>query len=170
MRLAPRTPFFVLPIVLGLVLPGCFSFLHSGGIDRTIEGPYDRVFQATVAELRARGFALREVSREEGRIITYRRTLPPEASVRPVETVEAHLEREGEAATDVRLYLTFVDQVSEAPTPPPDDGDDDRVDDVVSAAVDRSFDAGVVYDEYLDAIEARMEAPREGGVREKSMP
>ena len=150
-------------IVLALLLPGCFSFLHSGGIDRTIEGSYDRVFRATVAELRARGFALRENSREEGRIITHRRTLPPEASVRPVETVEAHLDREGPEATDVRLYFTFRDQVSERPRRPPDDGDDDRVDDVVSAVVDRSFDAGVVYDEYLDALADRVEAPREGG-------
>ncbi|MEF8796189.1 MAG: hypothetical protein V5A22_06965 [Salinivenus sp.] len=160
MRLAPRTPFFVLPIVLGLVLPGCFSFLHSGGIDRTIEGPYDRVFRATVAELRARGFSMAEIDPEAGRIVTNRRTLPPAHTARPVETVEASLEREGPETTDIRLYFTFVDQVSEAPSRPPDDGDDDRVDDVLSAAFHRSFDAGVVYDEYLDAIAERMEARR----------
>lgn len=159
---------FVALVALGL--PGCFSFLHSGGIDRTIEAPYDRVFRAAVAELRARGFALREVSRSDGRIITHRRTLPREAPVRPVETVEAHLDREGDEATDVRLYFTFVDQVSEAPTRPPNDGDDDRVDDVVSAAVDRSVDAGIVYDEYLDAIAARVAVLRGAAVREKGMP
>ncbi|MFB6248258.1 MAG: hypothetical protein ABEL97_06790 [Salinibacter sp.] len=146
----------MLSVVLVLALPGCFSFLHSGGIDRTIEAPYDEVVRATVAELRSRGFSLSEINREAGRIVTDRRTIPTTHSARPVETVEVHLEREGPEATDVRLYFTFRDQVSEAPRRPPNDGDDDQGDDVLSAAIDRSFDAGVVYDDYLDAIEARV--------------
>ena len=156
MQLAPRTSLFVLPLVLGLVLPGCVSFLHSGGVDRSIDAPYDAVFEATVTELRSRGFSLTRINPDEGRIVTARRSRPFYHSARPVETVEAHLDREGPGTTDLRLYFTFVDQVSEAPTPPPDDGDDDRVDDVLSAAFTRSFDAGVVYDAYLDAIEARV--------------
>jgi hypothetical protein len=145
---------------LPLILSGCFSVLHAGGIDRTVEAPYDALFRATVVELRSRGFSLNEIDREAGRIVTNRRTIPAIHTARPVETVEAHLEREGPEATDIRLYVTFRDQVSERPRRPPDDGDDDRVDDVVSAVIDRSFDAGVVYDRYLDAIAARAEARR----------
>jgi hypothetical protein len=151
---------FLLPLFVGLplILSGCLSFLHAGGIDRTIEAPYDAVFRATVVELRSRGFSLNEIDREAGRIVTNRRTVPAMHTARPVETVEAYLERDGPEATDVHLYFTFRDQVSERPRRPPDDGDDDRVDDVVSAVIDRSFDAGVAYDAYLDAIEARVAA------------
>lgn len=158
MRLVSKS--FALPLAFVVLLPGCVSVMPSGGVDRSIDAPYDFVFEATVVELRSRGFSLTTVDSEEGRIVTARRSRPFYHSARPVETVEAHLDREGPETTDLRLYFTFVDQVSEAPKPPPDDGDDDRVDDVLSAVVDRSLEAGAVYDAYLDAIEARAEARR----------
>jgi hypothetical protein len=140
-----------------MLLPGCLSLFSTGGIDRTIEGPYDTVFRATVTELRSRGFSFREVSREDGRIVTRRRTIPRGATSRPVETVEVYLERDGPDRTDLRLYLLFRDQVSQAPRRVPDRDDDGRADDVVWEALDRSFESGAVYDAYVDAIRRRVQ-------------
>lgn len=138
-------------------LSGCLPFLQSGGIDREIEGSYDEVFQATLEELRAREFPIKRVDREEGRIVTGRRPLRSERSPRPVETVDARIEGGDDAPTDLHLLFAFVDQVSGPPRPVPDDGDDDRADDVTAAALSRSYDASAVYDEYFRAIRARVQ-------------
>lgn len=140
-----------------MLLTGCLSLGSAGGVDRTIAGPYDAVFRATVTELRSRGFSLRERNREDGRIVTHRRTIPKEATSRPVETVEASLEREGPERTDLRLYFLFRDQVSEAPRPVPDRENDGRADDVVSEALDRTYESTAVYDAYVRAIRQRVQ-------------
>lgn len=145
-------------ILAGLVvaLSGCVLLPTSGGIDRSVDAPSDRVFQAAVDVLRDRGFTLKEIDRDQGRIVTNRRPVGPTGtgspqSPRPVEKATVRLEGDGDQ-TDVRLFLQFVDQVSGPPRRVPDDGDDDRADDVARAALDRSYDADAVYDNYLDAI------------------
>jgi hypothetical protein len=86
----------------------------------------------------------------------------PDRRPRPVEKARVTLDPDG-SQTDVHLFLQFVDQVSGPPRRVPDDGDDERTDDVARAVLDRSYDAAVVYDDYLDAIEERVRTLRRGG-------
>ena len=150
-----------------VLLSGCALLSASDGIDRTVDAPPDRVFRATVTVLRDRGFSLEEVNRAKGRIVTARRPVQvvgtdPNRSPRLVEKARITLEPDG-SQTDVRLFLQFVDQVSGPPRGVPDDGDDERADDVAHAALDRSYDAEVMYDDYLDAIEDRVRDLRGDG-------
>ena len=62
-----------------LLLVSC-SHLHPWATDRDIDGSYDQVFQATVETLQEKQFPLKEVDREEGRIVTGKR---------PVHVIEA---------------------------------------------------------------------------------
>jgi hypothetical protein len=149
---------FALLALLAVGLSGCFSLFHPGSVDRTIEGSYDQVFQATLETLEARGFPFETVDREEGKIITGRRPARMGTGGRRVEKVEAYVEDETGAA-DVRLYFVFADQASEQPPRVRDEDGDGRAD-VASAAFSRSLSASSVYDDYLDAIEERVEALR----------
>lgn len=142
-------------LLAGLVvaLSGCVLLPTSGGIDRSVDAPADRVFRAAVDVLRERGFTLKEIDRAQGRLVTDRRAVGPTGTeaARPVEQAKVRLEADGDQ-TDVRLFLQFVDQVSGPPRRVPDDGDDERADDVAHAVLDRSYDADVMYDQYLDTI------------------
>lgn len=155
-------PRFVLVAVeFCLVLSAC-SHLHPGSVDRTFEGRYDRVFQATFEMLRERQFPLKRVDGGAGRIVTGRRPIQVIREMRPVEKVDARVKRGEGRDIKVRLVLVFVDQASDPQRSVRDDGDDQRTDDVLEVAVSRSFDAGAVYDAYLDAIQERVEAFQEG--------
>lgn len=153
-------------LLAGLVvaLSGCVLLPTSGGIDRSVDAPADRVFRAAVDVLRDRSFTLKEINRAQGRIVTHRRPVGPAGtgSPHPVEKATVRLQADGDQ-TDVRLFLQFVDQVSGPPRRVPDDGDDERTDDVARAVLDRSYDAAVVYDDYLDAIEEHVRTLRRGG-------
>lgn len=145
-------------VILSLSLSACSS-LHPGSVDRTIEGRYDRIFRATFEMLRQRQFPMKRVDREAGRIVTGRRPVQVAEGMRPVEKVDARIKR-GEDVK-VSLLLVFVDQASDPRRSVPNDGDDERADDVFAAALSRSFDAGAVYDAYLDAIQGQVEEFRE---------
>lgn len=156
MQVCSRFSVCTLVVFFAVSLSGCLPFLQSGGIDREVEGSADEVFQATLEELRAREFPIKRADRDEGRIVTGRRPLRGEPSPRPVETVNARIEQASESKTELHLFFAFVDQVSGPPRPVPDDGDDERADDVVEAALSRSYDASAVYDEYFRSIRARI--------------
>lgn len=143
-----------LVLTLGPGLSGC-STLHPGSVDRSLEGRYEQVVRATVEVLRDRGFPLKRVELAVGRIVTGRRPVRMGREGRPVEKVNARLERSGPGEVKVSLSLVFVDQGSDPQRSIPDDGDDNRTDDVFEAAISRSFDAAAVYDAYLDAIQKR---------------
>jgi hypothetical protein len=149
-------PSRLLLLALSFSLAGCFSFLHPGSVDRSIDGSYDQVFQATLEVLEAQGFPLERVDREDGRIVTGRRPIRMGTAGRRVEKVEAYIE-EDDGAVDVRLLLGFSDQYSSPPPEVRDRDNDGRADDVVDAALSRSFSASAVYDDYLDAIEQRVQ-------------
>jgi len=139
------------------VFAGCLLLPRSGGIDRSIDAPVDRVLQAAVDVLQDWGFALEKIDRSAGLIVTERRPsgVGTNRSPRPVEKAEVRLEANG-SQTTVHLSLQFVDQVSGPPRRVSDDGDDERTDDLARAVLDRSADADVVYDDYLDAIADRV--------------
>lgn len=153
----PSRPFL---LAFSLGLAGCVSFLHPGSVDRSIDGSYDQVFQATLDVLDAQGFPLERVDRADGRIVTGRRPVQMGTTGRRVETVHAYVETDDETV-DVRLLLTFTDQVSEKPPRIHDRNGDGRADDVAAAALSRSVSASAVYDDYLDAIEERVRALRD---------
>lgn len=144
--------------LFALSLPGCFSLFHPGSVGRTIEGSYDQVFQATLETLEAEGFSFQKVDRAAGRIVTDRRPARMGTGGRQVEKVEAYVEDEDAAA--VRLYFVFADQSSDPPPRVRDEDGDGRADDVASAAFSRSLSASAVYDDYLDAIEERVQTLR----------
>jgi len=145
----PRTP----AVLVLLLLAGC-SHLHPWATDRDIEGTYDQVFQATVEMLEERQFPLTEVDRAGGRIVTGKRPVRVIETHRRVEHVRARLEPE-DGAVDVRLFLTFMDQSGTVRQRSPD-----RDDEEADVVMDKMFSSGVVYDDYLDAIEERVEAMR----------
>ena len=146
----------LLLLALPLSLAGCVSFLHPGSVGRSMTGSYDQVFQATVEVLEAQGFPLERVDRENGRIVTGRRPAQMKTAGRRVEKAEAYIE-EDDGTVDVRLLLGFSDQYSSPPPEIPDRNGNGRADDVAATAISRSLDAGTVYDDYLDAIEQRVQ-------------
>lgn len=148
-----------------IALSGCVLLPTSGGIDRSVEAPIDPVFQATVHVLRARGFTLKEIDRAQARIVTDRRPVRAVGTdadrwPRPVEKAKVTLEPD-DGQTDVHLFLRFVDQVSGPPRRVPDDGDNERADDVTRAVLNRSYDADATYKDYLDAIADRVQDTRD---------
>ena len=152
-RFPPSSPLFFL--ALSFSLAGCVSFLHPGSIDRSIDGSYNQVFQATLEVLEAQGFPLERVDRKDGRIVTGRRPVQMGTAERRVETAEAYIE-EDDGSVSVRLLLGFSDQYSSPPPRIQDRNGDGRADDVAAAAASRSLNASAVYDDYLDAIEQRV--------------
>lgn len=145
---------FLLVLFFGFV--GCVSFLHPGSVERSIDGSYEQVFAATLKVLEAQGFSLERVDREDGRIVTGRRPVQMGTTGRRVEKVDAYIE-EDDGSVDLRLLLAFTDQVSEPPPRIQDRNNDGRADDVADEAVSRSVSASAVYDDYLDAIEQRVQ-------------
>jgi len=143
-----------------VLVMGCSSW-HPGAVDRTVEEPYDEVFQATLDLLWDRQFPLRTIDRQEGTIESGRRSIEDKNVGGPVEKVTVRLERIGARKTKVQLLLVFADQAEGNPLRVPRDGDGKRADDVARAAVDRSIDTGTVYDDYLDAIEQRTREQQE---------
>lgn len=135
--------------VLAVAVCGCLPFLHPWGTERDLEGTYDQVFQATLETLEARGFPLKRVDRDEGVIDTGKRPVDGVSPHRRVETVRAEIEDEGGGEASVRLMMTLLDP---GPSPPRDDGTH-RSSEAAETAIDRS----VIYDDYLDAIAARVE-------------
>ena len=146
----------LLLLALSFGFAGCLSFLHPGSVDRSIDGSYDQVFQATLEVLEAEGFPIERVDRENGRIVTGRRPVQMGTAGRRVETVESYIEDDG-GAVDVRLLLGFSDQYSSPQPRIRDREGDGRADDVATAALSRSLNASAVYDDYLDAIEERVQ-------------
>jgi len=140
---------------LGLLCSGCLPFLHPGSVDRSVDGSYDQVFQATLEVLERLAFPIRRVDRSEGRIVTGRRPVWVIEQYRRVEKAEARIRDDG-THVQVSLLLSFVDQVSGRPPRVEEDGDDRRADDVANAVLARSLSASAIYDEYLDAIEDRV--------------
>jgi hypothetical protein len=153
----PRTSFdsaMTLRCLVGLLgmflLTGC-AHLHPWATDRDIEGTYDQVFQATLETLEAREFPLNEVDREEGRIATGKRPVWVIETQRRVETARAHIEEEN-GETEVRLVLTMMDQSGSVEGRRPEDRSE-----AAEAVVDKALSSSAIYDEYLDAIEERVE-------------
>lgn len=149
LRLAPF-------LLLCLCLASCRS-MHGGSANRTIEGPYTQVFVATSMFLLDRGFPLQTVDRANGRIVTGLRP-GSRASTweRSVEKVTVRL-RDRNGAVTVNLLLSFADQVSDPPPRTKRKEDDPQKIDVTSTLLSRTFDASVVYDDYLDAIQQRVD-------------
>ncbi len=133
-----------------MLLAGC-SHLHPWATDRDIEGSYDQVFRATLETLEARGFPIKEVNRDEGRIVTGKRPVRVIEVRRRVEKVRARIEPDG-GDVDVQLALTFMDQSETVQRRKPDTESEEA-----EAVVDRALSSSAIYDEYLDAIENRVE-------------
>ena len=144
----------VLVTVATIVFVGC-SHLHPGATDRDIEGTYDQVFQATLETLEAKQFPIKEVSREEGRIVTGRRPVRVIEARRRVEKARARIEPDG-GEVDVRLFLTFMDQSGTTQR-----RDLDRERKEADAIADKVISSSAIYDDYLDAIEERVEDLRD---------
>ena len=144
----------VLVTVATIVFVGC-SHLHPGATDRDIEGTYDQVFQATLETLEAKQFPIKEVSREEGRIVTERRPVRVIETRRRVEKARARIEPDG-GEVDVRLFLTFMDQSGTTQRREPD-----RERKEADAIADKVISSSAIYDDYLDAIEERVEDLRD---------
>ncbi|MFB6230862.1 MAG: hypothetical protein ABEL04_06870 [Salinibacter sp.] len=142
-------------LTLVLLVTGC-SYLHPGATDRDIEGSYDPVFQATLETLEARAFPIKEVDRDGGRIVTGKRPVRVIEVRRRVEKARAYIEPDG-GDIDVRLVLTFMDQSGTVRQREPD-----RENEEAEAVVDKALSSSAIYDEYLDAIEERVEEIRSG--------
>jgi len=142
-------------LALVLLATGC-SYLHPGATDRGIEGSYDQVFQATLETLEAREFPIEEADRDEGRIVTGKRPVRVIEVRRRVEKARAYIEPDGENV-DVRLVLTFMDQSGTVRPRGPDKESEEA-----EAVVDKALSSSAIYDEYLDAIEGRVEDIRSG--------
>ena len=140
----------VLVAAVTIVFMGC-SHLHPGATDRDIEGTYDQVFQATLETLEAKRFPMKEVNREEGRIVTEKRPVRVIETHRRVETMRARITSEN-GETEVRLFLTFMDQSGTTQRREPD-RDRKKAD----AVADKVLSSSAIYDDYLDAIEERVE-------------
>lgn len=126
-------------VVLAGALSGCFLFLP-WATDRDIEGSYDQVFQATLETLEARDFPLKHVDWDDGLIEAGRRPADGGGSHRRVKTVRAKIKDEGDGEVSVQLLMTFFES------------GDRQFSEVTDRAVDRS----TIYDDYLDAIAARV--------------
>ncbi|MFB6279719.1 MAG: hypothetical protein ABEK75_09450 [Salinibacter sp.] len=137
-------------LFLLLVLAGC-SHLHPWATDRDIEGTYHQVFQATLETLEAREFPIKKMDREEGRIVTGKRPVRAIEPYRRVETVRAYVE-EGRGSAEVRLVLTLMDQSG---TVQRQSSKDERT--LAETAADNALSSSAIYDEYLDAIQERVE-------------
>lgn len=135
-------------LALLLLFVGC-SHLHPWATDRDIEGSYDQVFQATLEVLEERRFPIKEVDREEGRIVTGKRPVHVIEAYRRVETARARIEPEDEEV-GVQLFLTFLDQSGTVQQPP------DRRSEEAEAAMGKVLSSSAIYDDYLDAIEQRV--------------
>ena len=144
----------VLPLVFFFV--GC-SHLHPWATDRDIEGSYDQVFQATLEVLEDKQFPIKEVDREEGRIVMGKRPVRVIETYRRVEKARARLESE-EGEVDVQLFLTFMDQSGTVRRRAPD-----RESREAEAVAGRMLSSSAIYDDYLDAIEDRVAALRGTG-------
>lgn len=131
------------------LLTGCAA-LHPWATDRSIEGSYDHVFQATLDILEEKQFPITEVDREEGRIVTGKRTVHLIEAYRRVEKVQARIEPEDEE-TDVTLFLTLMDQSGTVQRRV-----SNRRKEKAEAVADRMFSTSAIYDDYLDAIEQRV--------------
>lgn len=153
-----RFPTVVLGVaVLSFSLPACAN-LHPGSVGRTFEGQYERVFQATFEVLQQCQFPMKRVDRKAGRIVTTRRPIQVVEGAHPVRKVDARIEEGESGEVKVRLFLLFVDQTSGSTQDVPGHDNDERTARLFTAAVERSVDAGAVYDTYLDAIQKRVEA------------
>ena len=154
---AARRPMMFLRQSVGLalvfLLTGC-SYLHPWATDRDIEGSYDRVFRATLEILEAREFPIEQVNRDDGRIVTGKRPVRVIEGRRRVEKARARIEPDG-GEVDVRLFLTFMDQSGTVQRRRPDRKRKDA-----AAIVDKALSSSAIYDEYLDAIEKRVDGPR----------
>lgn len=137
-------------IALMLLLAGC-SHLHPGATDRDIEGSYDQVFQATLETFEAREFPVQKVNRDKGRIVTGKRPVRVIEVRRRVEKARAYIESDG-GDVDVRLVLTFMDQSGTVRQREPDEKSEEA-----EAVADKALSSSAIYDEYLDAIEERIE-------------
>jgi len=135
-----------------LVGTGCAHF-HPWATDRTLDGSYDQAFQSTLETLEARGFPIEEVDREKGEIETGKRPVDAMNPYRPVETVRAYVEREGDGTASVRLFMTFLDPPSGSGSAPSRSGSRRQ-----SSSVGGAMSKSNVYDDYLDAIASRMKA------------
>ena len=155
-------------VLVALTLSGCAS-THPGSADRTVAGTYVQVFEATRMVLEERGFPIRTLDREEGRIETGKRPDMMTAPYRRVEQATVRLRRTDDAVT-VNLLLAFDDQVSDPPPRIERDDDDDRADDVLRTAFSQAFDASVIYDDYLDAIEDTVASFQEGDPQNTDAP
>jgi len=141
--------------LLGLfVLAGC-PHLHPWATDRDIEGTYDQVFQATLKTLEVREFPIDEVNRDDGRIVTGKRPVWVIEAHRRVESARADI-REEEGETEVRLVLTLMDRSGTVQRGQPKDRSE-----AAEAVVGRVLSSSAIYDEYLDAIEERVEDVRD---------
>jgi hypothetical protein len=137
-------------LALLLLVVGC-SHLHPWATDRDIEGSYDQVFRATLEVLEGRRFPIEEVDREEGRIVTGKRPVHVIETYRRVEKAQARIEPEdGEA--DVQLFLTFMDQSGTVRRRAPN-----RENREAEAVADKMLSSSAIYDDYLDAIEQRVQ-------------
>lgn len=138
-------------LLVALVVSGC-SLLHPWATDRTLDGSYDQVFQATLETLEARGFPIERVNREKGRIETGKRPVDAMDPYRPVETVRAYVEREEKGKVSVRLFMTFL-------RPPPTNGSTSPRDGErhSTTGIGEAIDKSTVYDDYLDAIADRVQ-------------
>lgn len=126
--------------------------LHPWATDRTLDGTDDQVFQATLETLKARGFPIERVDREQGEIETGKRPVDAMDPYRPVETVRAYVERKGEGEASVRLFLTFLEPRL-GPSLGPSRGNMERQS---SSVVGEAVGKSAVYDDYLDAIADRV--------------
>lgn len=135
--------------------------MHLGSTARTVDGSYAQVFVATSMFLADRGFPLHTADRAHGRIVTGNRAATRSSAwFRTVEKVSVRI-RDRDGTVSVRLLLAFTDQVSDPPRRLKRDGDDKRSDDVSRAMLSQTFDASVVYDDYLDAIQKRVDEMRD---------
>ncbi len=139
-------------LIVALVGAGCAHF-HPWATDRTLDGSYDQVFQATLETLEAHGFPIEEADREEGEIETGKRPVEAMNPYRPVETIRAHVEREGDETASVRLFMTFLDPPSGSGSVSARSGSRRR-----SASVGGAMSKSTIYDDYLDAIASRVAA------------
>jgi len=135
-----------------LLLGGCASFWHPGSVGQTVDAEYGVVFQATIDALQKRRFSIKRADRKDGVIETNRRSLRDVRAKGPVEKATVRLKKKRNQNTRVTLLLVFGNQSSGSPHSVSHDGDDERADDLVEAVLDRAYDTGHVYDNYINSI------------------
>jgi hypothetical protein len=140
----------------------CFSgcrALHPGSLAETVDGTHDEVFEATLDVLEERRFPIETANRADGHIATGRRAARLYQPRYDVEKVEVRIREKG-TQTHVRLLLSFAGDVSERPRRAPRNQNTSRRSAAFWNALSESSNASLVYDHYLDAIEARVVANR----------